>query len=316
MGDSQNISQKWLTNHSIMVEIPNNTDFTNKTRIGINTEEMAFDQIEKLYPDLESGGHWMPKNCQAKHRVAIIVPYRDRESQLKVFLRHLHGFLRRQNLDYAIFVVEQVANQTFNRGKLMNVGIVEALKVYDWQCFIFHDVDLLPEDDRNLYTCPEQPRHMAVAMNKYKYKLVYPNYFGGITALTKEQTEKINGFSNDFWGWGGEDDDLLMRVQLADYNISRYPMEVARYTMIKHGQETENDCRFALLNQTMDKYQEDGLSNLKYKLVKIEKKHLYTEILVDLLEDESKMELLSEDFNCTTTNSFMNSFERYLQLVY
>lgn len=40
----------------------------------------------------------------------------------------------------------QVANQTFNRAKLMNVGFVEAMKQYDWQCAIFHDVDLLPED--------------------------------------------------------------------------------------------------------------------------------------------------------------------------
>jgi hypothetical protein len=53
---------------------------------------------------------------------------------------------------------------------LMNVGFVEALKLYNYDCFIFHDVDLLPEDDRNLYTCPEQPRHMSVAVDVLKYK--------------------------------------------------------------------------------------------------------------------------------------------------
>lgn len=52
----------------------------------------------------------------------------------------------------------------------MNVGFVEALKMKPFDCFIFHDVDLLPEDDRNLYTCPEQPRHMSVAIDKFKYK--------------------------------------------------------------------------------------------------------------------------------------------------
>ena len=58
----------------------------------------------------------------------------------------------------------------FNRGMLMNVGFVEALKLYNYDCFVFHDVDLLPEDDRNMYTCPEQPKHMSVAVDIFEYK--------------------------------------------------------------------------------------------------------------------------------------------------
>ena len=54
----------------------------------------------------------------------------------------------------------------------MNIGFLEALKQYDYECFIFHDVDLIPEDDRNLYTCPEQPRHMSVAIDKFSYRYV------------------------------------------------------------------------------------------------------------------------------------------------
>ena len=72
----------------------------------------------------------------------------------------------RQQVDYGIFIVEQDGSGAFNRAMLLNVGAAEALKSYDFQCFIFHDVDLLPEDDRNLYTCPVQPRHMSVAINK------------------------------------------------------------------------------------------------------------------------------------------------------
>jgi hypothetical protein len=60
---------------------------------------------------------------------------------------------------------------------LMNIGYKEALKTDFFQCFIFHDVDLLPEDDRNLYSCPEigMPRHMAFSMDIYDYRLVKEN---------------------------------------------------------------------------------------------------------------------------------------------
>ena len=42
-------------------------------------------------------------------------------------------------------------------------------------------------------------------------RLRYKGYFGGVTALTKEQFERVNGFPNNYWGWGGEDDDLRIR---------------------------------------------------------------------------------------------------------
>jgi hypothetical protein len=28
--------------------------------------------------------------------------------------------------------------------------------------------------------------------------------FGGIGALSRDDWLRVNGFSNDFWGWGGE----------------------------------------------------------------------------------------------------------------
>ena len=42
-------------------------------------------------------------------------------------------------------------------------------------------------------------------------RLPYPWLFGGVTALNSEQFEKINGYPNNYWGWGGEDDDVANR---------------------------------------------------------------------------------------------------------
>ena len=129
----------------------------------------------------------------------------------------------------------------------MNVGFVEAMADFNWTCAIFHDVDLLPEDDRNLYTCPQQPRHMSVAVDKFSYKLPYPDIFGGVIALTRDHFRRINGYSNKFWGWGGEDDDMRRRVEFHNLTVTRYEEVVARYKMINHKQEEQNPARNSIL---------------------------------------------------------------------
>lgn len=42
-------------------------------------------------------------------------------------------------------------------------------------------------------------------------RLPYAGYFGGVSGLSKSQFLKINGFPNEYWGWGGEDDDIFNR---------------------------------------------------------------------------------------------------------
>ncbi|KAF7635639.1 hypothetical protein Mgra_00004882 [Meloidogyne graminicola] len=257
----------------------------------------TFDKLEELYSNIGIGGHGKPNECLSRHKVAIIVPYRDREHHLRIFLHNIHSFLRKQQIDYGIFVIEQIMGQTFNRGKLINVGFVEANRYYDWNCIIFHDVDLLPEDDRNLYTCPQQPRHMSVAVDKFSYRLPYYTIFGGAGALTKNQMTKVNGFSNDYWGWGGEDDDFSARISYAGYTISRYPSTIARYKMIKHVKEALNPinlCRHILMKKTKSRWKTDGLINLNYRIVSTTFSSLYTNITVNLLEEEARKNLTLE----------------------
>ena len=50
-----------------------------------------------------------------------------------------------------------------------------------------------------------------VCFNSFACSLPYHTIFGGAGSFTKQHFELINGFSNKFWGWGGEDDDLYNR---------------------------------------------------------------------------------------------------------
>jgi len=242
----------------------------------------SMDSMSEMFPMLELGGRWKPLDCRAKHKVAIIVPYRDREPHLRTFLLNIHRFLQKQQIEYGIYIVEQAGNQPFNRAMLMNVGAAEAVKQHDYMCYIFHDVDLLPEDDRNLYTCPIQPRHMSVSIDSFLYRLPYDDIFGGVSAMTVDQFKAVNGFSNLFWGWGGEDDDMANRLRLKKLFISRYPANIARYKMLKHGKEKANPERFKYLYSGAKRMFKDGLNSLKYTKVDLVLKKLYTWILVDL----------------------------------
>ena len=67
---------------------------------------------------------------------------------------------------------KQAGETPFNRAMLFNIGYKESLKFNKYKCFIFHDIDLIPEDDRNEYSCPSSPRHLSVAVDKFGYRYV------------------------------------------------------------------------------------------------------------------------------------------------
>ena len=66
------------------------------------------------------------------------------------------------------------------------------------------------------------------APKEYGYHLMYASMFGGVTAFTPEQFKKINGFSNQFWDWGGEDDDSWNRVHGKKYKVERPDQNIGR----------------------------------------------------------------------------------------
>ncbi|XP_078462597.1 beta-1,4-galactosyltransferase 5-like [Lampetra fluviatilis] len=260
-----------------------------KGEMEVNMSEVSMGEVSRqLARDMhiEPGGFWRPSDCQPRWKVAILIPFRNRHEHLPILLRHLLPILHRQRLEFGIFVVEQAGSRLFNRAMLFNAGFMAALRSYSWDCFVFHDVDHVPENDRNYYGCSEMPRHFAVKLDKYAYKLPYTEFFGGVSGLTTEQFKTINGFPNAFWGWGGEDDDLWNRVTFAGYNVSRPEGEIGRYKSIPHHHRGEVQFlgRYSLLRRSRERSQLDGLINLRFEpTVSVEQ--LYTNISIHLTPD-------------------------------
>lgn len=136
------------------------------------------------------------------HKIGVIVPYRNRYEHLAEFKTHIVQYLKSHNIDFEIIIVEQDDAKLFNRGMLLNIGFKEA-KQLKCDYVVFHDVDMLPVDVD--YSYSDTPVHLATD------NIPFESYFGGITLFPTELFEKINGFSNLYWGWGFEDDDLRYR---------------------------------------------------------------------------------------------------------
>ena len=97
-------------------------------------------------------------------------------------------------------------------------------------------------------------------------------------AINTKQFRKLNGFSNSFWGWGGEDDDMAARIRLLKLKVERYSSKVARYTMIRHVQEEANADRMKILSTSKTRLQVDGIRDLNYTVISRERERLYTNI--------------------------------------
>ena len=79
-------------------------------------------------------------------RLAIVVPYRDREEHLAQFVPHLVTYFERDRfakaIPYEIHIAEQAPGKPFNRGAMKNAGFSLAHRNADY--VVFHDVDYLP----------------------------------------------------------------------------------------------------------------------------------------------------------------------------
>lgn len=197
-----------------------------KTKIFTKTRS----EINRMF-ELEHGGHWKPENCESKSRLAVIVPFRSestdynigREQELSLFLAKMIPLFQQQLIEFKIFIVNQLWSDNFNRARLLNIGYLEAKKEADklgensYDCYLMTDVDKFPVNLNVSYHCQNKNFHGRPVHYT-------PNFgsYGGVAQFSGDTIEAINGFSNMYFGWGGEDQDIGYRLN----NANNYAKEI------------------------------------------------------------------------------------------
>lgn len=193
--------------------------------------------------------------------VALIIPYRNRFQHITRFVEHIQTHVP----SFTIVVVEQSQDKKFNRGKLLNIGF--ALHKNRANVFCFHDVDMYTVAESFRYYLPARsgPVHLARRLSHKNWGTHYSRYFGGVSLFTKSQFIKANGYSNEYWGWGGEDDDLLIRVERSGQRVTHRPAKLVVCEQYHNRDYNKaNGHRLTLLRRNGYNWKTEGLNSLNY----------------------------------------------------
>ncbi len=141
--------------------------------------------------------------------ITIIIPYRQRPNQLHVLLQRLETFK-----DVSRIVVCEQSNdgRPFNRGWCKNAGFLLAAVSSD-ETVYFHDVDLLP--GAAFFGYP------IVEPGTVRHLYGHQHCLGGIVGFCAADFERVNGFCNELWSWGGEDRMLTEECKTMFLDINR-----------------------------------------------------------------------------------------------
>jgi len=245
--------------------------------------------------------------------VLIIVPFRNREAHLKVFLKHMHVYLK--DLQYEILIVNQDDHKPFNRAWLTNVGL--KYNQHNATCIVQHDVDRVPKPFVNYASC-SKPTQLNSENRQWGWGLPYERYTGGVISMTPIHWEQINGMSNEFEGYGGEDDDLYHRLRLNGLlfeklinrprkgNGKYYELDMAEHTprvRIPYAQDRMKKILKEMSKNDTERWKLDGLRQVQYKITSKFKNNKVTRVSVTHLANTENIYKVIYTHNVVTCNT-------------
>ena len=148
-------------------------------------------------------------------KLSIIIPIRNREKDLYRLINNLIPILKFQNIQYKFYIVYQQNNKLFNKGYLNNIGYLFSQKENFSDNYLFNDVNVFPLN-KSVFNYNFNYENNNI-YNPYGYTTCIARFF-----CTNSNTYRtINGYSNNYNGWGFEDVDLLWRCNTNNVLINR-----------------------------------------------------------------------------------------------
>lgn len=242
-------------------------------------------------------------------RLAVLVAFRDgcdksdqgegRSAQLVQFREHMRQHLHANNpsLDYVIIVAEQEPRGLFNKGALFNAAFLIAMRKFNAEYVVYHDVDQVPTSTGNTYSLPEiTPLHLCVNSDQFQ---AYAGMVGGALMMRTKEVIQVNGFSNLMDGWGLEDDDMYNRIR---YQLSRdparLPLSVGTYHALPHprvmGLDVNDNFRRKQALYDSKDYKGDGLNTIESRVKfmrTVEETDRYYRFVVDVLSTDGQIQV-------------------------
>jgi len=200
----------------------------------------------------------------------ILIPYRNRERHLKYFIDNSVPLIEKYLPNTKVVVIEQEEGKKFNRGCVLNVGFKEYEN--NTKYFITHDVDINPKE-------PTLKNYYNKDISDNEVLGIYTSVcdtLGGIIKISNNNIFKINGFPNDYWGWGAEDKALKNRADVYD---------IKKIINFVNNDKTRDDMYFKIFNDVNDRrpcvqqehgvpynnksvsIKSGGLNNINYKIL-------------------------------------------------
>jgi len=252
--------------------------------------------------------------------IAVITIYRNNQDnsrlmQKRFFLFWMNRLLKRI-CNYDIIVVEQSKDTVFNIGKLKNIGFdyIQKNIKKNYDNYIFTDIDTIPDSQLIDYFFKITNSLNTLARFGTRYTSIdlkqNTPFVGALISCTKEIFQELNGYPNNFIGWGGEDTNLLFRLyelkkslyvnnrgKIIDIeetnkivkNISNKTSELKIDSINKENNEYEK-------NYNYKNFKENGLSNLNYEILDEIKFENNYHIMVDLKLNDA-IKLYPHDYN-------------------